>query len=188
MKNLIVFSSPSGGGKSTIVKMLLDEFPKLKLSTSATTRSPREGEIDGKHYHFLKQADFKTMIDTDKLIEWEEIFCNYYGTPKTELTLAESEGKCLIFDIDVKGAVSIKTKFPDNSLLIFIAPPSIEELMRRLKGRNTETDEQINKRMLRTEFEMSFAEEFDYIVINDNLDNAYNEVKDLLKKETQCVE
>ena len=188
MKNLIVFSSPSGGGKSTIVKMLLNEFSKLKLSTSATTRLPREGEIEGKHYHFLSQADFKTMIDTDKLIEWEEIFGNYYGTPKTELALAESEGKCLIFDIDVKGAVSIKTKYPDKSILIFIAPPSTEELIRRLKDRNTESDEQIAKRMQRTEFEMSFADEFDHIVINDVLENAYNKVKELLKKETFCDE
>jgi guanylate kinase len=187
MKKLIVFSSPSGGGKSTIVKMLLNEFPKLMLSTSATTRSPREGEINGKQYYFHSQSEFKTLIDTDKLIEWEEIFCHYYGTPKSELEKAENEGKCLIFDIDVKGALSIKAKYPEDSLLIFIAPPSREELFRRLKSRNTETDEQIERRLGRADMEMSFADEFDFVVVNDVLSVAYGNVTGILEAETDCM-
>lgn len=187
MKKLIVFSSPSGGGKSTIVKMLLEKFEKLKLSTSATTRLPREGEIDGKHYFFLSQSEFKEMIDTEKLIEWEEIFNNYYGTPKSELEIAENEGKCLIFDIDVKGALSIKYKYPDESLLIFIKPPSKEELIRRLRFRGTESEEQIERRMQRAEFEMSEADEFDFVVINDSLERAFVEVSDILISRSACV-
>lgn len=167
--------------------MLLDNFKTLKLSTSATTRSPRTGEIDGQHYYFLSQAEFKTLIDTDKLIEWEEIFCNYYGTPKSELEIAETEGRCLIFDIDVKGALSIKTKYPDDSLLIFIAPPSTEELINRLKKRNTESDEQIAGRLERAKFEMSFSDEFDFTVVNDILENAYSEVVKILELETNCI-
>lgn len=187
MKKLIVFSSPSGGGKSTIVRMLLNQFNKFKLSISATTRSPREGEINGQHYHFLKQSEFKTLIDTEKLIEWEEIFSNYYGTPKSELEIAEKEGKCLIFDIDVKGAVSIKSKYPEESLLIFIAPPSRDELIRRLKLRNTETDEQIGRRLQRVDYEMESADEFDFVVVNDDLERAFSEVASILQAHSDCL-
>jgi guanylate kinase len=186
MKKLLVFSSPSGGGKSTIVRMLLKDYNSFKLSTSATTRSPREGEEHGKHYYFLTQEDFKRLIDTDKLIEWEEIFCNYYGTPKSELDNAAESGKCLIFDIDVKGAISIKSKYPE-ALLIFISPPSTEELVKRLKSRGTESEEEVERRLKRTEFEMSFSEEFDYVVINDNLQKAYSDVINIITKETNCI-
>lgn len=179
-KRLIVFSSPSGGGKSTIVKMLLSKFNNILLSISATTRSPRAGEVNGEHYYFLTQAEFKTLIDTDKLIEWEEIFCNYYGTPKSEIERADRLDKCLIFDIDVKGALSIKTKYPEDSLLIFIAPPSKEVLVDRLRNRKTESEEQIARRLQRIDFEMSFKDKFDFVVINDDLETAFSEVQKII--------
>lgn len=185
MINLIAFSSPSGGGKSTIVKRLLSDFPNFVLSVSATTRSPRMGEIDGIHYHFINFADFKQMIDTNQLIEWEEIFGNYYGTPKSELERID-DNKCLVFDIDVKGALSIKNNYPDQSLLIFIAPPSLEVLEKRLKNRSTETEQQISYRLKRAEFELSFQSSFDKIVINDDLEIAYRNVVDILKEFTKC--
>jgi guanylate kinase len=181
MKKFIVFSSPSGGGKSTFVKKLLADYNNLILSVSATTRAPRIGEVDGIHYHFIDKSDFQQMIVNGDLIEWEEIFGNYYGTPLSEIQKVEKQNKCLLFDIDVKGAISIKRKFPDDSLLIFLAPPSIEQLLERLKKRNTESAEQLSLRLDRANYEMSFIDKFDNIVINDDLDTAYNQVKAIIE-------
>ncbi len=185
MKKMIAFSSPSGGGKSTIVKKLLNDCTNLILSVSATTRSPRPGEIDGVHYHFISYAQFKELIDTNKLIEWEEIFGNYYGTPKTELEKITGN-QCLVFDIDVKGALSIKNNYPDESLLIFIAPPSLEVLEQRLRNRSTDSEEQIKYRLKRAEFELSFKDYFDEIIVNDDLEIAYQKVKEIIKANTNC--
>lgn len=186
MRNLIAFSSPSGGGKSTLIRKLLTEYPQFILSVSATTRQPREGEIDGVHYHFISKDQFQEWINHNKLIEWEEIFGNYYGTPLTEIEKINDVHKCLIFDIDVKGALSIKSKFPAASNLIFIAPPSMEILKQRLSARATETEEQLAKRITRAEFEMGFQNQFDATIINDNLDIAYQNLIDLLKNE-HCI-
>lgn len=185
MKKLIAFSSPSGGGKSTIVKKLLADYPNFVLSVSATTRSPRTGEIDGLHYYFKTFAEFKELIDTNQLIEWEEIFGNYYGTPISELTKI-GEKNCLIFDIDVKGALSIKNNYPNDSLLIFISPPSLEVLEQRLRNRSSDSEQQIKYRLKRAEFELSFISQFDKNVINDDLEIAYQKVVEILKDNTNC--
>ncbi len=188
MKNLIVFSSPSGGGKSTLVRMILKNFSNFILSVSATTRSPRENEIDGTHYYFLASDEFKKMIVNNQLIEWEEIFGNYYGTPISEIQKVANNNKCLIFDIDVKGAISVKNNFPEETLLIFIAPPSNDVLINRLYGRKTETQEQIKKRVDRINFELSFIDKFDFVVINDDLQTAFNEIVSIIKENCNCFE
>ncbi|MGB9702712.1 MAG: guanylate kinase [Candidatus Kapaibacteriota bacterium] len=180
MKKFIVFSSPSGGGKSTFVKKLLADYNNFILSVSATTRTPRQGEIDGVHYYFMDRSEFQKMIENGQFIEWEEIFGNYYGTPISEIQKVENHNKCLLFDIDVKGALSIKTKFPNDSLLFFIAPPSIEQLVERLRKRNTETEEQLAIRLERANYEMSFIDKFDHIIINDDLEQAYLQVKSII--------
>lgn len=186
-KKLFVFSSPSGGGKSTIVRSILDEYTCFLLSVSATTRLPREGEVEGMHYYFVSKARFEQMIKQNELIEYEEIFGNYYGTPKSETEKVQYNNKCLIFDIDVKGALSIKKLYPEDSCLIFIAPPSIEELRKRLQGRQSETNEEIEHRIERASYEMSFKHQFDYIIINDDLQKSIVEVKDILQSNALCL-
>ena len=186
-KKLFVFSSPSGGGKSTIVRAVLDEYKCFILSVSATTRKPRENEIDGLHYYFVSREKFEAMIKNDELIEYEEIFGNYYGTPKSEVEKVRNNNKCLIFDIDVKGALSIKKLYPGDSCLIFIAPPSIEELRKRLILRHSEEEKEIQKRLERANYELSFKDKFDYVVINDDLQKSIAQVKEILKKNAQCL-
>lgn len=182
-KNILVLSSPSGGGKSTIAKYILENFKDVHFSISATTRNMRPGEINGTHYHFLSVDEFDSKIKNDELIEYEMIFNNYYGTLKS-VTIEELEkDKILLFDVDVKGALSIKKHFPDNSLLIFIAPPSIEVLEQRLKDRNTESEEQLKIRIDRTKLEMSYCKDFDYTIINDVLDDTLLEINDVIRKE-----
>ncbi len=181
-KSLLVISSPSGGGKSTVARYIMKTFDKFKFSISATTREPRKLEVDGKDYHFLTKEQFLEKIKNNEFVEWEEIFGNYYGTLKIEIEKAKNEGKCLIFDIDVKGAMSIKKHFPKESLLIFLSPPNKESLIQRLKKRDTETQEQLNERISRAEYEISFRDKFDYDIINDNLQDTLNQVKNIVIK------
>jgi guanylate kinase len=181
MKQLIVISAPSGAGKTTITKRILEKHQdKLTFSISATTRKMREGERDGVDYYFLTKEDFLHKIKENELIEYEQIFDNYYGTLVSEIDRAKEQGKSLIFDIDVKGGISIRARFPKDSLLIFIAPPSMEVLRERLTKRGTETQEVIERRLARAKMEMEMAEVYDNIVVNDDLNQATLQVEQLI--------
>ena len=174
---VIIVSAPSGAGKTSIVKHVLQYLPELRFSTSATTRSMREGEVNGKDYHFLSVDDFKKGISRDDFLEWEEVYANqFYGTLKSEIQRIWDEGKVVIFDVDVKGGLNIKKYFGDKALAIFVEPPTIEELENRLRKRGTETDESLRKRVEKAEYELSFAPKFDKIILNDNLDDAREEM------------
>lgn len=184
-KQLIVISAPSGAGKTTLARYLLTKYPNFKFSISATTRKPRLNEINGRDYFFFTKEEFKNLIREGKLIEYEEIFGNYYGTLKTQVEDALLKGKVIVFDIDVKGALSIRREFPTQSLLIFIAPPSMEVLIERLKNRETEDHYQLQKRIERANMEMQLMNEFDYVIVNDDLDRAKIELDRIIKKRIQ---
>jgi guanylate kinase len=173
---LIVFSAPSGTGKSTIAKIVLGRLPGLVFSVSATTRKQREGEKDGVNYYFLPLEEFEERIRSGGFIEHEYFFGNHYGTllDKTEEIICS--GRSILFDLDVKGALNLKKLFGTQALLIFIMPPSLEVLEQRLKGRESENPEQLKARLDRARFELEFAERFDAIVVNDNLDQAADAV------------
>lgn len=179
---LIVFSAPSGSGKTTIVQYLLAQ-PELKLdfSISATSRDPRGEEVNGKDYYFLSLEDFKKKIKAEEFLEWEEVYRdNFYGTLKSEIERIWSSGKNVIFDIDVVGGLDIKNIYPDQTLAVFVKPPSIEELKIRLKKRKTESDDKINMRVAKASIELATAPQFDYIIENNNLQIALKEAYDLV--------
>ena len=181
MKRLIVISAPSGAGKTTITKRILDAHSsEFTFSISATTRSMRSGERDGIDYYFLTKDEFLQKIKDNELIEYEEIFGNFYGTLVSEIDRARSEGKSLIFDIDVKGGISIHARYPDHTLLIFISPPSMEILRERLSKRGSENGEIIERRLARAEMEMGMASVYAHIVVNDDLEKAVKEVEGLV--------
>lgn len=174
---LIVFSAPSGSGKTTIVKHLLQQ-PELNLefSISATSRAPRGEEVDGKDYYFMDLAAFKKHIKQDDFLEWEEVYRdNFYGTLKSEVERIWALGKNVIFDIDVVGGLRIKKKFPEETLAVFVKPPSVDELKIRLKKRKTETEDKINMRVAKASIEMATAPQFDHIIVNDQLEEALEE-------------
>jgi len=177
-----VFSAPSGSGKSTIVKTILKEFPQLVFSVSATTRKKRSDEIDGKHYYFISENEFKQKIESEDFIEWGRFYDYYYGTLKKIVEQNLAEGKSVVLEVDVKGALHIKKVFPD-AVLIFIVPPSINELKNRLVKRNTETKADLAKRVERAKMELSFEIQFDYSVVNDYLENAIKKVKKIIQNE-----
>ncbi len=184
---LIIFSAPSGSGKTTLVHHLLKQ-PELNLafSVSAASRSKRPGEENGKDYYFISPEDFKQKIKNNEFIEWEEVYTNnFYGTLKSEVERLRNEGKNIIFDIDVKGGMNIKNQYPNDSLAVFVMPPSVEELINRLKKRQTETPEKIKMRINKAEEELHYAPEFDVIILNDDLEKAkkkaYEVVSDYLK-------
>lgn len=179
---LIVFSAPSGSGKTTIVQHLLAQ-PELKLdfSISATSREPRPGETEGKDYYFLSLHDFKQKIKNDEFLEWEEVYRdNFYGTLKSEIERIWAAGKNVIFDIDVVGGLDIKHIYPDQTLAVFVKPPSIEELKIRLKKRKTESDDKINMRVAKASIELATAPQFDYIIENNDLKQALKEAHQLV--------
>jgi|ERR1035437_8746886 guanylate kinase len=171
----IIFSAPSGAGKTTIVKNLLASGLPLEFSISVCSRSPREGEVNGKDYYFLSMDDFKEKIKNNEFIEWEEVYNgNYYGTLRSEIERIWKNGNHVLFDIDVKGGLNLKSKFPKETLSIFVMPPSVEELERRLVGRSTDDAETIHKRVEKSVYELKFADQFDIILVNDNLQEAQN--------------
>lgn len=173
---LIIFSAPSGSGKTTIVHRLLARFPQLKFSVSATSRAMRPGEQNGKDYHFLSVQDFKQYRDQDRFLEWEEVYPNqFYGTLMSEVKKIWNAGGHVVFDVDVKGGLNIKRKFPERTLAVFVAPPSLQELENRLRKRGTETEESLKKRVGKADQEMQSAPLFDKIIVNDQLDKAVQE-------------
>ncbi|HNQ27254.1 MAG TPA: guanylate kinase [Aquaticitalea sp.] len=174
---LIVFSAPSGSGKTTIVRHLLEQKElNLEFSISATSREKRSNETDGVDYYFLTFEAFKKKIKNDEFLEWEEVYRdNFYGTLKTEVERIWAKGKHVIFDIDVSGGLRIKRKFPEQTLAIFVKPPSIDELKIRLKNRKTENNDKINMRIAKASAELATAPLFDKIVINDTLEHALEE-------------
>lgn len=178
---LIIFSAPSGAGKTTIVKHLLNSGLPIEFSISACSRKPRTGEIHGKDYYFLSENDFKEKIEKQEFIEWEEVYAgNYYGTLKSELERIWQNGNHVLFDIDVKGGVNLKKKFGKNALSVFVMPPSVEELERRLINRSTDDAETIKKRVDKAVYELKFSDQFDVVIINDNLQEAQNKAYKLL--------
>ena len=180
---VIIVSAPSGAGKTSIVKHVLGYLPELSFSTSATTRAMREGEVNGKDYHFLSVDDFKRGIENDAFLEWEEVYANqFYGTLKSEIERIWKEGKTVIFDVDVKGGLNIKKYFGDQALSIFVEPPTVQELESRLRKRGTETEESLRRRMSKAEYELSFAPRFDKIILNDNLDDARSEMLQTIRE------
>ncbi|CUU09507.1 guanylate kinase [Candidatus Kryptobacter tengchongensis] len=182
---LIVVSAPSGSGKTTIAKKIIEKFPFVKFSVSATTRPKRDGEVDGRDYFFVTREEFEKKIQNGELLEWEEIYGNYYGTLKSVVEDALKNGDVLLFDVDVNGAISIKRKFPDDSVLIFIKPPNMETLKERLRRRRTESEEQLKKRLERVPMELEKAIYFDYIFVNDKLEDTVKSVERAIFNEVE---
>ncbi len=179
---LIIISAPSGSGKSTIINYLLKKELNLEFSISATSRSPRGEEKDGVEYYFLTPEDFRDKIANEEFLEFEEVYEDkYYGTLKKEVDRLRSMGKNVIFDVDVVGGINIKNYYKDQAISIFIKPPGIEILRKRLESRGTDSKEAINTRIDKAEFELSLAPQFDKIVVNDELEDAQHEVYELLR-------
>ncbi len=176
---LVVISGFSGAGKGTITKKLIENYDYY-LSTSATTRKPREGEVDGKDYFFKTKEEFKEMIDNDGLIEWAEYVGNYYGTPKKSVEEQLAQGKDVILEIEVQGGMLVKKQFPD-AVLIFITPPSIDELKNRLVGRGTESEEEIQNRLKQAAKEVKYMREYEFAIINDDLEESVSRINDIIK-------
>ena len=180
--NLFVISGPSGAGKGTLVKALIEQVPDAWLSVSATTRKPREGEVDGKHYHFISNDQFDDLVRQDGFLEWAQVHSNRYGTPRAQVEQAIAEGKQAILEIDVQGAFQIKEKIP-QSILVFIEPPSLEILEERLRGRGTETEDVIAARMSVATMELLEKIKYDIAIVNDDLDVAAKELVDFVDKQ-----
>ena len=182
MANLIVLSAPSGAGKTTVARHILEQFPRCEFSVSATTRSMRIGEEHGKDYFFHSRDEFLQKVDNGDLVEYEEIFGNYYGTLRSETDQRIQENRIVLFDVDVKGAVSLRDAYPKESLLLFIAPPDLDILGERLRSRRTESEEQIQQRLSRAAMEMEYMRHFDHIIINDKLDITLSKARGIVEE------
>jgi guanylate kinase len=179
---LIIFSAPSGAGKTTIVHHLLSKKFGLQFSISATTRSKREGEIEGKDYYYLNVSDFKQKIKEKSFVEWEEVYAdNFYGTLKSEIERIWNEGNHVIFDVDVDGGLNLKHAFGEKALAIFVMPPSLDQLRKRLEGRETETDESIKRRMKKAPAEIEKSVDFDKLILNDSLPEAFKKAEKMVR-------
>ena len=181
MRKLVLFAAPSGAGKTTIVKRLLQTFDNLAFSISATTRPRRIHEVDGRDYYFMDQETFKAHIDADDFVEWEEVYPGtFYGTLKREVERLWQSNKDVVFDVDVQGALRIKQAYPQQCLSVFVKPPSLSALISRLEGRQTESVESLQERIGKAEEELKFENKFDYILVNDVLDVAVKEAEHLV--------
>ena len=180
---MFILSSPSGAGKTTISRMLLEADDEIRLSVSATTRPMRPGEIDGVHYHFVEDAEFDRMVEDDDFYEWANVFDHRYGTPKAQIRSGLKDGQDFLFDIDWQGTQQLYQKDQQDVVRVFILPPSLEELHRRLKARATDSDEVIEGRMERARAEISHWDGYDYVVINDDIEACFAEVQGILRAE-----
>ena len=184
---IIIFSAPSGSGKTTIVRRLLERYPQLEFSVSATSRAPRGTERDGVDYYFLTHEAFMQAVGEDRFVEWEEVYAGTcYGTLRSEMERIWQKGHTIAFDVDVIGGLNLKRLFGDDACAIFVMPPSVEELRRRLEGRGTDAPEVIERRVAKAEFELTKASEFDHVVVNDRLEEAVAEVSALVEKFMAC--
>ena len=182
---LFVFSAPSGSGKSTLINHLMSQVKGLNFSVSATSRAPRGQEKDGVEYHFLSEAEFRQKIAEDAFVEYEEVYAGtFYGTLKSEIDQRLERGENVVLDVDVKGGLSVKRIYGSKALLIFIQPPSIEELRRRLEKRGTDSPEKIEQRVSKAAYELTFAPQFDVVITNDDLDTAKKKVVEAVEKLT----
>ncbi|MCO6498289.1 MAG: guanylate kinase [Chitinophagaceae bacterium] len=180
---IILITAPSGSGKTSIVKYLLKRFPVLSFSISATTRTPRENETDGKDYYFISEEEFRHKIHKKEFLEWEMVYeGKYYGTLKAEIERLWSAGKVPVLDIDVHGAIHVLRHYPVNTMSIFIQAPSVEELRRRLMNRGSETEESLQTRVNKASYEMTFRNHFENIIINDDLDRACKEAEEMVRR------
>jgi len=179
----VIFSAPSGAGKTTIVRALLEQIDLLEFSVSACSRQPRPNEKNGVDYYFLSAEEFRKKIDNDEFLEWEEVYKDhFYGTLKSEVERIWKDGKAVIFDVDVIGGINLKNKLGEQALAIFVAPPAIETLEERLRGRSTETEDKIRIRTEKAQYEMSFAEKFDVVLVNELLEKSVAEAKEITER------
>jgi len=185
---MFVLSSPSGAGKTTLTRMLIDELPDLRMSVSVTTRLPRPGEVDGKDYYFVDQAKFDAMVANDELLEWARVFDNCYGTPKAPVETALANGHNVLFDIDWQGAQQLNSRAPSDVVSVFILPPSVQALEQRLHTRAQDSEDVIRGRMKKAGDEMSHFDAYDYVVVNDNIGIAFEAVKSILRAEQLKLE
>ena len=182
-RKIFIFSAPSGSGKTTIVNSILSEgrYP-LEFSVSATSRSPRGNEKNGIEYYFLSPEEFRQKIDADEFLEWEQVYTDtYYGTLRSELSRIWDKGNAVILDVDVMGGLNVKRLYPEETCLIFVMPPSVEELRRRLEGRGTDSQDKIDMRIRKAKQEMGYATQFDHIVVNDTLEDAICKARSIIE-------
>lgn len=183
---LVVISGPSGAGKSTLCRRLFETHPEFSLSVSTTTRPPREGEVDGQHYHFVSRGEFVRQRDAGEFVEWAEVHDNFYGTSRRVIDDALAEGRSLVFDIDYQGAESMRSAYPD-SVQIMLLPPNLEVLEERLRGRGTDAEDVVSRRLENAKGEIEACPDFDFVIVNDDLDTAWDELRAVLIAEGRRV-